>query len=117
MGVMTIAEAFPPAGQLLTVDDLDRTPDDGRRHELVDGVLVVSPAPGIPHQEAVSELLGLLREVCPRGLGTAAGAAVPMSLSTVRGLAWAPNRRAAAALIARADLRTQIAWHQRGPQR
>jgi Uma2 family endonuclease len=82
MGVMTMAEAWPPAGQLLTVDDLDRTPDDGRRYELVDGVLVMSPAPGIPHQEAVSELLVLLREVCPHGLRTVAGAAVQMSLST-----------------------------------
>jgi Uma2 family endonuclease len=82
MGVMTTAEVWPPAGQLLTVDDLDRTPDDGRRYELVDGVLVVSPAPGIPHQEVVSELLVLLRQACPRGVRAVAGAAVQMALST-----------------------------------
>ncbi len=82
MGAMTTAEVWPPAGQLLTVDDLDRTPDDGRRYELVDGVLVVSPAPGIPHQEVVAALLVLLRQACPRGLRAVAGLGVQMSLST-----------------------------------
>jgi len=48
--------------------DLDRMPDDGRRYELYDGVLVVSPRPGNPHQEVAAELLGLLRSRCPAGL-------------------------------------------------
>jgi Uma2 family endonuclease len=43
-------------------------PDDGRRYELMDGVLVVSPRPGNPHQEVAAELLGLLRSRCPAGL-------------------------------------------------
>jgi hypothetical protein len=45
MVAMTTAEPWPAAGELFTVDDLDRMPDDGRRYELVDGVLIVSPAP------------------------------------------------------------------------
>ena len=43
MSVVTIAEAWPSAGRPFTVAELDRIPDDGRRYELLDGVLVVSP--------------------------------------------------------------------------
>src|SRR5438067_2546126 len=48
-------------GRPLTHDDLQAMPDDGHRYELVNGVLIVSPAPPIRHQLVVSSLVGLLR--------------------------------------------------------
>ena len=63
MSVVSIAEAWPATSRPFTVTDLDRMPDDGRRYELIDGVLIVSPGPAIPHQEAVGELNFLLRQV------------------------------------------------------
>lgn len=39
-----------------TVADLASFPDDGRRHELIDGVLVVSPSPFPLHQIVLSNL-------------------------------------------------------------
>jgi Uma2 family endonuclease len=68
MSVVSIGEAWPATGRPFTVADLDRIPDDGRRYELVDGVLIVSPRPGNPHQEVAAELLGLLRSRCPAEL-------------------------------------------------
>ena len=33
-----------------TIADIERTPEDGRRYELSNGILVVTPAAGVPHQ-------------------------------------------------------------------
>jgi Uma2 family endonuclease len=82
MVAMTTAEPWPAAGQLFTVADLDRMPDDGRRYELVDGVLILSPAPQLPHQEVLGELLVQLRQACPRDLAAVPGPGVRMSDDT-----------------------------------
>jgi len=39
-----------------TVDDLDRFPDDGNRYELLEGVLIVTPAPSNLHQVIATRL-------------------------------------------------------------
>jgi Uma2 family endonuclease len=57
-----------PRSRPLTRADLDAMPDDGHRYELVDGTLVVTPAPSIPHQTVVVELTVLLRRHCPQQL-------------------------------------------------
>jgi Uma2 family endonuclease len=51
-----------------TVDDLEGMPDDGRRYELIDGILLVSPAPGWSHQSVVAALGRLLDDACPPDL-------------------------------------------------
>ena len=51
-----------------TVDDLADLPDDGRRYELVDGVLLVSAAPSEDHQIVLANLHVLLAEACSSDL-------------------------------------------------
>jgi Uma2 family endonuclease len=68
MGTMTIAEAWPRYGQEFTIEDLDRMPDDGHRYELLDGTLIVSPAPGLPHQRVAAVLIHILEQACPAEL-------------------------------------------------
>lgn len=46
-----------------TVDDLDRFPDDGNRYELLDGMLLVTPAPSATHQIVASRLQTRLSNV------------------------------------------------------
>jgi Uma2 family endonuclease len=82
MSVVSIAEAWPAPGKPFTVAELDRMPDDGHRYELMDGVLVVSPRPGNPHQEVAAELLGLLRAACPAGMRALPEPAVQVSRET-----------------------------------
>lgn len=43
-------------GEPLTVEDLEGMPDDGHRYELVDGTLLVTPAPATRHQMCVVQL-------------------------------------------------------------
>lgn len=52
----------------LTRAELDAMPDDGRRHELIDGVLIVTPAPRWGHQDVVGRLYLLLCNACPEQL-------------------------------------------------
>ena len=55
MSATTINEAWPDFGRAFTVAELDRMPADGRRYELLDGALVVSPG---RRRSTSSSLLG-----------------------------------------------------------
>jgi Uma2 family endonuclease len=68
MAVMTTGHAQIPTGRPFTVDDLEGMPDDGNRYELIDGVLIVSPAPIWEHQEMGLTAYVEMRAVCPRDL-------------------------------------------------
>lgn len=64
---MTAVTALPLRGGPFTRADLESMPDDGRRYELIDGCLLVTPAPNTPHQRAVGEMFVLLRAAVPSG--------------------------------------------------
>lgn len=57
-----------PRSRALTREDLEAMPDDGHRYELIDGALVVTPAPNWRHQLVVVALVVALRERCPSDL-------------------------------------------------
>jgi Uma2 family endonuclease len=82
MGVVNIAEAWPAAGQPFTTDQLDRMPDDGRRYELLDGALVVSPRPDTIHQVVAMRLAVILHAACPEGMLVIPEPAVQLSRTT-----------------------------------
>jgi Uma2 family endonuclease len=50
-----------------TLEDLARLPDDGRRYEIIDGSLLVSPAPAYLHQRDCTWLIAALLAHKPDG--------------------------------------------------
>ncbi len=40
-----------------TIAEIDAWPDDGNRYELVGGVLIVNPPPGVPHEITINRVL------------------------------------------------------------
>jgi Uma2 family endonuclease len=53
--------------------DLEDTPDDGHRYELIDGVLLVSPSPPLRHQVMLGNLAMLLHETRTQGIAVLPG--------------------------------------------
>jgi Uma2 family endonuclease len=80
MSVVSIAHAWPKPGEPFTVDELERMPEDGRRYELIDGMLIVSPAANVPHQRVAFVLGMLLEDACPNDL-VAFGTAINVRFS------------------------------------
>ena len=60
--------AMPISVRRYTLADLERFPHDGNRYELLDGVLLVTPAPSYAHQLIISRLqLRLMQAVMIEG--------------------------------------------------
>jgi Uma2 family endonuclease len=66
-------EIWADQDRMFTVADMEDMPDDEFRYELDDGMLIMSPAPSLPHQIAVMQLAFILQAVCPPGLLVVAG--------------------------------------------
>jgi Uma2 family endonuclease len=62
---MTTTTLMPRDSRDWTVADLELLPDDGLQYELLDGLLLVSPAPVPVHQRAVGRLAVMLSAACP----------------------------------------------------
>ena len=62
---MTDMTVMPRESHDWTVHDLDLIPEDGLQYELLDGALLVSPAPTRLHQRAVARMFTVLTAVCP----------------------------------------------------
>jgi Uma2 family endonuclease len=62
---------WPPSGEW-SVAHLSALPDQGMRYELLDGVLVVTPAPFVRHQMASTGLTSVLHAGCPAELSVLA---------------------------------------------
>ncbi len=54
---------------LFSVDDLAHTPNDGKRYEIMDGELIVSPAPTFEHQSVVTRFGAYLMRAEEAGYG------------------------------------------------
>lgn len=63
MVVMAVSEREAFGG--FTHADLDAIPEDGNRYELLDGMLLVSPAPRLGHQRVIGNLYLVMRAACP----------------------------------------------------
>jgi len=78
---------MPKLKRQWTIADRDDLPDDGNRYEIIDGELLVTPAPTWRHQEAVAALYAILRSYLERErIGHAFMAPADVVFSPTRGV-------------------------------
>jgi hypothetical protein len=80
---VAVAEPAPVHVGPWTEDDLFHLPDDGQRHELVEGTLLVSPPPAVDHQVVAKRLVRLLDDAAPPGLLAVEAVGVRLSRTTL----------------------------------
>ncbi|MGB9792679.1 MAG: Uma2 family endonuclease [Thermacetogeniaceae bacterium] len=76
--------SFPPAGEIyVTYEQYAQMPDDGRRYEILEGVLQVTPSPTPKHQRVLGNLYVILRVyVREKDLGEVFAAPLDVVLSS-----------------------------------
>jgi Uma2 family endonuclease len=80
--VSRVPDSIPPGRIKLTYEDYVELPDDGRRYEILDGELEVSPAPAPLHQRVLRNLsFALHAHTQARGLGNVYFAPVDVILA------------------------------------
>jgi Uma2 family endonuclease len=79
MSIMTAPDVWSDQSRTLTVEDMEKMPDDEFRYELDDGVLIVSPAPSNLHQRVVFRLAQVLDAACPPRYEVVPGVGVNLS--------------------------------------
>jgi Uma2 family endonuclease len=75
---MTLALVRPDHGADWTIDDI---PDDGNRYEIVDGSLLVSPPPAVPHVVVTTRLRRIMEAQAPDSLFVCEGAGIDLGRS------------------------------------
>jgi Uma2 family endonuclease len=115
-----------PTGRPFTVDDLEAMPDDGNRYEVIDGMLIVTPAPGWHHQEMTAAVFVDLRAACPRelrvmiapfALQTARDSEVQPDVLVTRYVDLTPNNLPVAPLLVIETLSPSTALHDRNSKK
>ncbi|MFF0489794.1 Uma2 family endonuclease [Nocardia sp. NPDC004068] len=71
-----MAAVFPPVLGRWTAADLDRIPENGLRYEVLNGQLVVSPAPTPLHQKLLTGLFAVLETAAPQSFWVLPGVGV-----------------------------------------
>ena len=85
--------SVPRSADSWTLDDLYHLPNDGNRYELIEGRLLVSPAPDRAHFRAATRLHRLLLRAAPEHLAVGQNA----------GLVDGPKKRQLAVMLLRTD--------------
>jgi Uma2 family endonuclease len=106
MVTMTTPDLWHDQDRLLTVEDVeDMFPEDDRRFELDDGILIVSPMPVNMHQLVVTRLTLILTAACPADLVVLAGVGINVTKYQ--------HREPDVAVVPADSLRTK--WQERPP--
>lgn len=99
-----------PATTEWTADMVRALPDDGMRREVIDGELLVTPAPSLQHQRAVRELLMRLAEYL-RNYASAEVLASPADISLGERTLVQPD----VFVVARRAGQKAVRWNEIGP--